>query len=99
MTATLPEVVVCCLCQRRMGKRWTRWKSADGRIACSRCAYRPSIFVPDNVGDIEARLRRIEENVCYCATGPHEDALHDLAADDVPWLLAEVRRLRRNGAR
>ena len=53
-----------------------------------------SIFAPQSLTDVQDRLDRIEKTGCRCVEGPHENALHDLAADDVPWLLAEVQRLR-----
>lgn len=51
---------------------------------------------------IEERWRRAgadrgydEPTGCRCADAPHENALHDLADQDVPALVAEVKRLRK----
>lgn len=49
--------------------------------------------------DVEARWRRsgadsgFQTNECQCEDAPHENALHDLAAEDVPALLDQVKRL------
>ena len=45
------------------------------------------LFAPQNVEDIRDRLTRVEDTACNCGDTPHENALHDLAHDDVPWLL------------
>lgn len=52
-----------------------------------------SIFSPESLADIACRLSFIEASECNCVEGPHENALHDLARDDVPVLLKAVDRL------
>ena len=61
-----------------------------------------SIFSPESLQEIRDRLAHIEASECDCDESPHLDALHDVARDDVPVLLAlvdqlagEVDRLRR----
>lgn len=52
------------------------------------------MFTPTSVQDVTDRLARIHQHECRCGVGPHEDALHDLAVTDVPWLVSEFTRLR-----
>jgi hypothetical protein len=54
-----------------------------------------SLFSPETLDDITARLALIAHSECNCGTTPHENALHDLAVDDVPVLLRVVERLHR----
>lgn len=52
-----------------------------------------SLFGPESLEDIRCRLSFIEASECNCDEGPHENALHDLAHDDVPALLVLLNRL------
>ncbi|QFG09090.1 hypothetical protein I5J49_gp62 [Mycobacterium phage ThulaThula] len=61
-----------------------------------------SIWAPESLQEVRDRLEFIDAHECHCDESPHENALHDLANDDVPVLLkvietlgAEVERLRR----
>lgn len=51
-----------------------------------------SLFAPETLEDIRCRLSFIEASECNCNEGPHENALHDLADDDVPVLLRVVEK-------
>lgn len=60
-----------------------------------------SIFAPETLQDVKCRLSFIAASECNCNDSPHENAIHDLAHDDVPVLLAlieqqaaEIQRLR-----
>lgn len=60
-----------------------------------------SLFSPVTLQEVRDRLEYIDAHECNCCDSPHEDALHDLAHDDVPVLLkvieqqaTEVERLR-----
>jgi hypothetical protein len=52
-----------------------------------------SIFAPESLDDVRARLASIEETGCPCLEGDHQNALHDLAHDDVPVLLRAIEQL------
>lgn len=52
-----------------------------------------SLFAPETLEDIRCRLSFIAASECNCIEGPHENALHDLAHDDVPVLLQVIERL------
>lgn len=52
-----------------------------------------SLFKPESLQDVRDRLARIDASPCRCADTPHENALHDLANDDVPVLLKVVDQL------
>lgn len=65
-----------------------------------------SLFSPSTLQEVRDRLEYIDAHECDCGETPHEDALHDLAHDDVPALLrviehqaAEIERLRAGIAR
>ena len=49
-----------------------------------------SIFAPRSLQDIRDRLARASQLTCDCLNSDHENALHDLASDDVPVLLRLV---------
>jgi hypothetical protein len=51
----------------------------------------PSMFAPMSIEEVESRLADIKEYSCDCGDSPHENALHDLAADDVTWLIDRLR--------
>ncbi len=46
-----------------------------------------SLFGPESLDDVRHRLAYIDNHECKCDEGPHENAIHDLAYDDVPVLL------------
>lgn len=46
-----------------------------------------SLFGPTSLEDIRCRLSFIAASECNCVEGPHENAIHDLAADDAPAML------------
>jgi len=52
-----------------------------------------SMFAPESLDDIRRRLAFIESSECECDTTPHENAIHDLAFDDVPVLLRVIEKL------
>lgn len=52
-----------------------------------------SLFAPGSLEDVRCRLSFIQASECNCDEGPHENALHDLANDDVPVLLSVIGRL------
>lgn len=52
-----------------------------------------SLFSPEKLQDVCDRLEYIDAHECDCGETPHEDALHDLAHDDVPVLLRVIERL------
>jgi hypothetical protein len=52
-----------------------------------------SLFAPATLAEVKQRLHRIEETPCYCNDRPHDNAIHDLAEDDEPVLIAEIERL------
>ena len=58
-----------------------------------------SLFKPESLDDVRDRLDYIEEHECNCNEGPHENALHDLAHDDVPILLELISLLWNDRAR
>lgn len=60
-----------------------------------------SAYEPVDLEEIGLRLartgaldQRFTASSCQCGDSPHENALHDLAADDVPAMLAEIKALR-----
>lgn len=62
----------------------------------------PTLFASDDpierLAQIWARYQRTGAafgwaDGCYCADNEHCNALHDLVADDVPWLLARLTEL------
>lgn len=52
-----------------------------------------SVFAPKSLEDIRQRLAVLKQSECNCTDGPHENALHDLALDDVPVLLRVIEQL------
>lgn len=52
-----------------------------------------SVFAPRSLQDIRDRLTRANQLACDCLDSDHENALHDLAHDDVPVLLRLVDHL------
>lgn len=46
-----------------------------------------SMFAPETLQEVRDRLEYIDDNECNCGESQHENALHDLAHDDVPALL------------
>ena len=52
-----------------------------------------SIFAPETLQQVRDRIARIDSTACMCGDTPHENALHDLAHDDVPVLLRAIDRL------
>lgn len=52
-----------------------------------------SLFAPETLEDIRCRLSFIAASECNCPEGPHENALHDLADDDVPVLLRVIEQM------
>ena len=52
-----------------------------------------SIWAPESLQQVRDRLARIESTPCMCVDEPHDNALHDLAHDDVPVLLRLIERL------
>lgn len=54
-----------------------------------------SLFAPEKLEDIRCRLSFVAASECNCDETPHENALHDLAHDDVPVLLSVIDRLTR----
>ena len=61
----------------------------------SECVVGGSPYAPRTIDQIQERLHRIETNECRCGASTHENALHDLAADDVPALIRLVDLLAR----
>lgn len=59
--------------------------------AIERCS--DSIFAPESLEDVRQRLARIEATGCPCLESDHQNALHDLAHDDVPVLLRVIEQL------
>lgn len=49
-----------------------------------------SLFSPSTLQEVRDRLEYIDAYECDCGETPHEDALHDLAHDDVPALLRVI---------
>lgn len=52
-----------------------------------------SLFSPATLQEVRDRLEYIDAHECDCGETPHEDALHDLAHDDVPALLRVIEQL------
>lgn len=52
-----------------------------------------SIFAPRSLQDIRDRHARSNQLVCNCLDSDHENALHDLAINDVPVLLRLIEHL------
>ncbi|MFN6543519.1 hypothetical protein [Mycolicibacterium nivoides] len=52
-----------------------------------------SLFSPATLQEVRDRLEYIDAHECDCGETPHEDALHDLAHDDVPALLQVIEQL------
>lgn len=51
-----------------------------------------SLFAPATLQDIRNRLSCIAASECDCGESPHENAVHDLIADDVPVLLRVIEK-------
>jgi hypothetical protein len=60
-----------------------------------RLPWTGNLFEAATLGDVRRRLELIQSEDCRCGDSLHENALHDLANDDVPVLLAELARLSR----
>lgn len=52
-----------------------------------------SLFAPHSMQHVRERLAHIDRTPCMCSDSSHENALHDLARDDVPELLHVIEAL------
>lgn len=52
-----------------------------------------SLWAPESLKEVRDRLEYIDAHECHCGEGPHANALHDLAHDDVPVLLRVIEQL------
>lgn len=62
----------------------------DDALRAHRLTPAGSLFSPATLQEVRDRLEYIDAHECDCGETPHEDALHDLAHDDVPALLRVI---------
>lgn len=58
--------------------------TADELLESHKLSPDGSLFSPATLQEVRDRLEYIDAHECNCCDSPHEDALHDLAHDDVP---------------
>lgn len=67
--------------------------TADELLESHKFSPDGSIWAPETLKQVRDRLEYIDAHECDCGETPHEDALHDLARDDVPVLLRVIEQL------
>lgn len=67
--------------------------TADDLLESHKFSPDGRIWAPETLKQVRDRLEYIDAHECDCGETPHEDALHDLAHDDVPVLLKIIERL------
>lgn len=67
--------------------------TADDLLESHKFSPDGSIWAPETLKQVQDRLEYIDAHECDCGETPHEDALHDLAHDDVPVLLKVIESL------